>query len=196
MKIGRYLIGLASGLTFGMLFAPKKGKELRKALSIKGNKSGADGLRLLGDAFMDAGQEAWVEFKKLSEHEQVEAMLDMSKEKMSEYLDKCEGDGYDIAEVAQEKLEDLGSFVTKKISDFKKLSNEVEKKTTKKAKKVVKKTKKKAKKTIKKVTTKAKKVTTKKAKTVKKAVGKKAKAVKKVVKKAKKTVKRVTKSKK
>lgn len=35
MKLGRYIIGLLSGLTFGMLFAPKKGKELRKELMKK-----------------------------------------------------------------------------------------------------------------------------------------------------------------
>ena len=62
MKLGRYIVGLISGLTFGMLFAPKKGKELRKELSkLKSKKDdpcGAchDGITVLGKAFKDAGK--------------------------------------------------------------------------------------------------------------------------------------------
>ena len=97
MKLGRYIIGLISGLTFGMLFAPKKGEELRKELMKKGSKSGADGLKTLGEAFKGAGEEAWGELKSLGEHEQVAALLELSQEKMRAFLDTAEEKGYDVA---------------------------------------------------------------------------------------------------
>ncbi|MBU0728072.1 YtxH domain-containing protein, partial [Patescibacteria group bacterium] len=67
MKIGRYIIGLVSGLTFGMLFAPKKGKALRDSIIKKSSESGTEGLKELGNAFLEAGGEAWDEIKNLSE---------------------------------------------------------------------------------------------------------------------------------
>lgn len=154
MKIGRYIIGLVSGLTFGMLFAPKQGKKLRDDILKKSSESGAEGLKELGGAFLDAGEEAWSEIKNLSEHEQVEAFLDMSKEKLQHYLSTIEGKGYDVAAVAQDKLEEIAELATSKAKKFR---AKVQKKTNpagfkkRRVKKAVK-----PKKTTKKVTSKAK----------------------------------------
>jgi gas vesicle protein len=126
MKLGRYVIGLLSGLTFGMLFAPKKGTDLRKDIIKKGSVSGQEGLKVLGNAFMDAGGEAWEEIKNLSENEQVEAMLEMSKEKLREYLSFIENEGYDTAAIAQEKLEEIAKLAMSKAEQFK---NKAAKKT-------------------------------------------------------------------
>jgi gas vesicle protein len=120
MKLGRYIIGLLSGLTFGMLFAPKKGKDLRKDIVKKGAASSSEGLKVLGGAFMDAGEEAWEEIKNLSENEQIEAMLEMSKEKLREYLSFIEDKGYDTAAIAQEKLEEIAKLATSKAEQFRK----------------------------------------------------------------------------
>ena len=115
MKLGRYIIGLVSGLTFGMLFAPKKGKQLRDDIAKKSSQSGGtEGLKELCNAFLGAGEEAVNEIKSLSEHEQVEAFLDMSKEKIQEYLGTIEEHGYDVASVAQEKLEEIAEMATDK----------------------------------------------------------------------------------
>lgn len=119
MKIGRYIIGLLSGLTFGMLFAPKKGEELRKDICKKSSQSGAEGLKVLGEAFLQAGGEAWDEIKDLSEHEQVAAVMDASKAKLKEYLSALEDKGYDAASIAQQKLEELAEFAKSKADQFK-----------------------------------------------------------------------------
>lgn len=107
MKIGRYLVGLVSGLTFGMLFAPKKGSQLRAELMKKGGESGQDAVLALFNAFRDAGADAVGEMKKLTENEQLRSALNMSKEKMHEYLSQIEDSGYDVAAQAQEKVEQL-----------------------------------------------------------------------------------------
>jgi gas vesicle protein len=119
MKIGRYIIGLLSGLTFGMLFAPKKGEELRKDICKKSSQSGAEGLKVLGEAFLQAGGEAWDEIKDLSEHEQVAAVMEASKAKLKEYLSALEDKGYDSAAIAQQKLEELADFARSKANQFK-----------------------------------------------------------------------------
>jgi gas vesicle protein len=105
MKLGRYMIGLLSGLTFGMLFAPKKGSLLREELTKKGGESGHEALMALFNAFRDAGTDAVSEMKKLSENDQLRAALSMSKEKMHEYLSQLEESGYGVAAQAQEKME-------------------------------------------------------------------------------------------
>jgi gas vesicle protein len=119
MKIGKYIIGLISGLTFGMLFAPKKGTDLRKELFDK-NSSGTEGLKVLGGAFKDAGQDAFKELKNLSENEQIAAFLDMSHEKMKDFLEAAEEKGYDVASVVQEKLEAFTEMAKGKFGNIQK----------------------------------------------------------------------------
>lgn len=111
MKLARYIIGLISGFTFGMLFAPKKGQELRDEILKKGKASGAEGLKVLGDAFKGAGKEAYKEFKTLSEHEQVAAFLELSNEKIKGFLQTAEEKGYDVAATLQDKMEYVKDFV-------------------------------------------------------------------------------------
>jgi len=113
-------VGLISGLTFGMLFAPTEGKKLRKELKKGAGKSGSEALATLVDAFKDAGTEAMDEMKKLSESEQMQAALSMSKDKMREYLSNLEETGYDIAARAQEKLEELSDAAQETGKSFKK----------------------------------------------------------------------------
>jgi len=55
MRLKRFMFGVLSGLTFGLLFAPREGKKLRKELSKKSRISGQEGLKVLGEAFKAAG---------------------------------------------------------------------------------------------------------------------------------------------
>lgn len=173
MKIGRYIIGLISGLTFGMLFAPKKGKDLRKELMDKSSKSGPDGLKVLGKAFKGAGEDALKELKSLSEHEQIAAFLELSHEKMKTFLEAAEEKGYDVATAVQEKLEELGAMAKGKMGAVKEEIADIEMDVKKKAatakknisftkRRVVQKAKK-AKRAVKKVANAVKKVAPKKA---------------------------------
>jgi len=127
MKLGRYIIGLISGLTFGMLFAPKKGKELREEIMRRGNESGTEGLKVLGKAFRGAGEDALKELKNLSEHEQVTAFLELSHDKMKSFLEAAEEKGYDVASAVQEKFEDLAKMAKGKMEEIKKKAVKVDK---------------------------------------------------------------------
>lgn len=176
MKLGRYLVGIASGLTFGLLFAPKKGSKLRKEMLSGKNKedAGMESLKILGNAFKEAGEEVLEELKQLSKHEQVEAALEISKEKMKNYLDSLEGSNKEVAMAAKVKLEEIASMATQKATEFagsvEKGKKTMRKTAAKKASATVKKTKAVVKKTAK--------------KTAKKAVKKVAKKVSKARKKA------------
>ena len=119
MKIGKYIVGLISGLTFGMLFAPKTGKDLRDELVKKTSESGTEGLKVLGNAFRDAGEDVMKELKGLSEHEQVSAFLELSHDKMKKFLEAAQEKGYDVAAAVQEKLEDLAGMAKKKAEEIK-----------------------------------------------------------------------------
>ncbi|MFH1012583.1 MAG: YtxH domain-containing protein [Candidatus Peregrinibacteria bacterium] len=120
MKLGRILIGLVSGITFGMLFAPKKGKDLRNEILKKSNKSGTDALKALGNAMMDAGAEAYAEFLKLSENEQVQALKDLSREKLDQFVKTAEDHGYEIAGKVKATLEGAGKALTEKAAKIQK----------------------------------------------------------------------------
>jgi gas vesicle protein len=133
MKIGRYLIGLVSGLTFGMLFATKKGKDLRKEIFEKGSDSHMDGLKALGNAFKGAGADAMAELKKMSEHEDIAALLEVSHDKMRGFLDAAQDHGYDVAAYVQEKLEGLACMAKDKASELKGGAEQFQKRAVRKA---------------------------------------------------------------
>jgi gas vesicle protein len=177
MKIGRYIIGLVSGLTFGMLFAPKSGKKLRKEVLKKTADSHVEGLRALGEAFRDAGEDALDELRSIGEHEQVGALLELSQEKMKSFLDVAEERGYDVAVHVQEKLEELAKLAKSKAGRARKKVVEVEdeiiqdvafaKKRVRKATATTKRVVKKAKNTVKKAKRTVKRAATKARRTVK-----------------------------
>ena len=133
MKIGRYLIGLVSGLTFGMLFATKKGKDLRKEIFEKGADSHMEGLKALGNAFKGAGADAMAELKKMSEHEDIAALLEVSQDKMRGFLDAAQDRGYDVAAYVQEKLEGLACMAKDKASELKGGAEQFQKRAVRKA---------------------------------------------------------------
>lgn len=167
MKLGRYIIGLISGLTFGMLFAPKKGKELRSELAKK--TSGSDpysscheGAKVIGKAFKDAGEEAWEELGSLGENEQVAALVELSQEKMKEFLDTAEKKGYDVASYVQEKLEGLTDLAKTKAEEVKGKALNTRKRAVKRAvsarKKVIRKVSAVKKRAVKKAVTKIRRI--------------------------------------
>lgn len=144
MKLGKYIAGALSGLTFGLLFAPKKGGDLRKEMKKKGAKSGHDALSVLIDAFKEAGTEALDEAKQLSEVQSLESAIGNSKEKMKEYFSQIEKTGYDIAARAKEKLDELHDVAEDASVNFKKTAvkkAKVVKKAVARSKKAVKATK-------------------------------------------------------
>lgn len=119
MKLGRFLAGIASGITFGVLFAPKKGKQLRKEVM-----QGKGDIKALGRAFKGAGEDAWEEIKKLSKHEQVEAFLQLSEDRIKEIASNLEEGNSEMVQKAKTQLEKISAFALKKAADLKSILNE------------------------------------------------------------------------
>lgn len=138
MKVTKYLIGLMGGLTFGMLFAPKKGDKLRKELKDKcmDPSKYKDGVKVLGGAIKLAGKDAVKELKKFSKNEQVAAFLDLSQDKMKEFLENAEDKGYDLAGFVQEKLESLAKVAKEKADNTENLIDSTKPIAIKKVKKI------------------------------------------------------------
>lgn len=96
MKLGKFIAGLGIGAAVGMLFAPKKGSELRDELKEKGTK-------------------AYDSAKNMTK-EDVQALLDKSIDEIKRAIDEFDMDefkettGQKLAEV-KAKLEDLATTV-------------------------------------------------------------------------------------
>lgn len=96
MKLGKFIAGLGIGAAVGMLFAPKKGSELRDELKEKGSK-------------------AYDSAKNMTK-EDVQALLDKSIDEIKRAIDEFDMDefkettGQKLAEV-KTKLEDLAKTV-------------------------------------------------------------------------------------
>ncbi len=109
MKLGLYLVGLMSGLAFGMLFAPKKGKELRKQMAgavKKGEGDNMEAFGVLAGAVKEAGVEAWGEMKS----------LELSPEKIQRFMSNAEETGYDMAAKLESRVDKATEVAKRKIT--------------------------------------------------------------------------------
>jgi gas vesicle protein len=119
-----------------MLFATKKGKDLRKEIFEKGSEDHMEGLKVLGNAFKGAGADAVAELKKISEHEDIAALLEVSQEKMRSFLDSAQDRGYDVAGYVQEKLESLASMAKERMGVAREGTEHFQKRAVRKAEEV------------------------------------------------------------
>lgn len=100
MKLGKYIFGLISGLTFGLLFAPKKGDQLRKEIMKKGSKDPVEGLKVVGGALKSAWGEAKEEAINLKDSEEMQEFLANAQDKMGQVKDYI---GSEIEEKMEKK---------------------------------------------------------------------------------------------
>ncbi len=116
----KLLLGLAAGLSFGMLFAPEKGKDTREKLAKSENKF-ADIVEL----FKDAGTDASEEVQKFIESEEITDLL----AKGSTGLDEIVSKGKTLSESGKTELATVFENVSKKLLENKKTLTEKAKKT-------------------------------------------------------------------
>lgn len=116
----KLLLGLAAGLSFGMLFAPEKGKDTRKKLAQSTTKI-TDIIHL----FKDAGTDASEEVKQFIESDEVKKLL----EKGSTGLDEIVNKGKKLSESGKTELASVFETVSKKLIEQKDTLTEKAKKT-------------------------------------------------------------------
>ncbi len=101
-KIINLLATLAAGFSLGILFAPKKGKELRKSLSESDNK-----FNQFTDVLITAGKDASKEVKKFLAKDDVQNLINKGKTHAGDLLKKLKEGSKDLPKKAQKELSSL-----------------------------------------------------------------------------------------
>lgn len=109
----KLLLGLLGGAALGMLFAPAKGKDLRKKLSESDDK-----LKDFGGEVLSAGKEISSEIQKFLESDEAKDFFAKGKENISELLEKGKSEFSTLSEKGQEELKSAVKKVKKLGTDL------------------------------------------------------------------------------
>ncbi len=123
----KLLLGLLGGLSLGMLFAPKKGKDLRNDLAASDNK-----LKTFSDGLSDMAKDVSNEVQAYLKTEEAKELIEKGKKGMEEVVNKAK----DLSEVAKKELGKMAESASKKGNDLMNESKKVVKKATDAAKKL------------------------------------------------------------
>ncbi len=129
MKKLSTILGLLGGAVFGVLFAKKSGKELRKDLSLAKDKGKA--CEILGGALLDAGKESISEVENLLRRPEVKKFIEDSKDKIDQMHEYIEKEGKKMYKNASDKAKKKGRVLIKDIKD--RLNNVAKNSKTKKS---------------------------------------------------------------
>ena len=121
----KLLLGLAAGLSFGMLFAPEKGRDTRKKLA-KSDTKMADVINL----FKTAGNDASEEVKAFIESDEIKELLAKGNSGLDEIVNK----GKKLSDSGKTELANVFETVSKKLSENVDAVKEVTSKITNKVK--------------------------------------------------------------
>jgi gas vesicle protein len=111
-KMGAVL-GIVAGATLGILFAPKKGKELRKKIK-KELDDGGNGVESVKKAFKDMGDGIFKSCKDCCESEEVETLVKKGKAKAKKTAKKAVKKGKAKLSEAEKKVKKKLKAKTKK----------------------------------------------------------------------------------
>lgn len=131
-----WLVGIVTGTLVGVLFAPKKGDDLRKNLQ-KERAKGGSGVDTLKNAYKGLGKEIAGSAKDAYRSEEVQKAVSKAKKG----LNKVKKDAEDFIHESMEQIEGMATdakkkgekIVKKKINTAKKAVKKVVKKEVKKA---------------------------------------------------------------
>ena len=116
MKLLKLVATLSVGALYGLLFAQRPGKELRKKL-----KTTANPYKALFEECKDMDKEALEELLKWAkESEDVKKAVKLSKAHINRLSKKAEALGKEGKKEAQKQLEDLTKKATKAVKEVKK----------------------------------------------------------------------------
>jgi len=128
-KLFKVLAGLATGISLGVLFAPEKGKKLRKKIFTSKDK-----LTIFKETFQEMSQDASAEIKKILRKKEIKNLFSLGKEKFDDVIEKLKEQGEDLSEKAKEEFSTLIDRASEKFDDVKDDLTEKAKKTFKKFK--------------------------------------------------------------
>ena len=94
----KLLLGLLGGVSLGLLFAPEKGKDLRKKLAKSDNA-----FKEFGNALVLAGKDASQEVKDLINSKDIQELIAKGKIKAEDILEK----GKDLSAVGKAELKQI-----------------------------------------------------------------------------------------
>ncbi len=121
-------LGILAGTALGILFAPKKGKELRESIK-KERRSGGYGLESIKDGFVEMGKEVVTTAKTAYESDSVQEQIGKAKDAAGE-----------MAEEGKKRAKKVAKKVGRKAKTAtKKATIKAKKRVTKTAKRAVKK---------------------------------------------------------
>lgn len=98
----KFLVGLLAGVSAGMLFAPKSGKQLRKEL-VNSKTKATDFATLL----LEAGKDASGEVQDLLQSSDIQKMISSGKKSVGEFFLTLEGKRKELSADGQKELENL-----------------------------------------------------------------------------------------
>lgn len=116
MKVGKFIVGLGIGTALGLLFAPKKGSELREELQEKGKKAYDDAKNMTKEDVQEIVSDSIDSVKKTIDEFDLDEFTASTAKKLEEAKDKLE----EVAKSIQE-TDEYGQVV----DVVKKVSNEV-----------------------------------------------------------------------
>jgi len=106
--------GIITGTLLGILFAPKKGKELRNAIK-KERSMGGHGLDAVKNGFIGMGGEIKDTAEEVYENPEFQEHVDNVKSKTSKYAKKYKREAQKMADRLKKGCEDCGDEVKKKV---------------------------------------------------------------------------------
>lgn len=114
MKLGKFITGLGIGAVMGMLFAPKKGSELREDLKEKGSKAYDNAKNMTKEDVQDLINNSIDELKRAIDEFDFDEFKETTGQKLNEVKTKLE----DLAKTVQNS-DEYASFKdsVKKVSD-------------------------------------------------------------------------------
>lgn len=134
-----WIIGIVAGTFVGILFAPKKGTQLRKNIK-KEREKGGWGWESVKKAYKDLGEELVETAHHAYESDEVQDVVKEAKKTAGELKNKAKDKIDEFGQYIEQEGAEQAEKVVKKANKFKRKAGKVVKKAQKKAEKNVKKT--------------------------------------------------------